>query len=530
MKKINIVIVCFLLFTAGGCKKFLDVNTNPNGPSSADPALYLPSIQTNFALGMQFDARGLGPYTQFFLNSATGAVWDIHGYSKSSDFGGEMWRSAYWKSGQNTVDLINAAREQKKWDILGAGLAMQSWGWQMLTDLHGPIILKQAFDPKRNTFDYDSQDTVYAYVDRLCKDALVELNKSTDAIGSPLFAKFDLIYKGDQAKWRKFVYGILAINAHHLIKKGTYNADAVISYVDQSLASNADDALVPFNGTSSADGNFFGPQRGNVGIFGQSAFIVRLTDGTLFNGVKDPRQPIMLQPSTDGIYRGLNPGLGQSSTVSSTASGVRSVWGTVLGSNVTAATTPSKYLFQNNAPFPLMTYSMLQFIKAEAAFKKGDKALALDAYKKGLNAHLDFVRDGAKGPGATPGGSTYPFTTDPNVLAAFNVQKAIFLADPSIIPPTANDLTLSQIMLQKYIALWAYGTIEVWTDLRKYDYDPNIFTSFNLPTTYFLDNNNKPAYRVRPRYNSEYIWNIDALNAIGGFDADYHTKKLWIHE
>ncbi|MEJ7671800.1 MAG: hypothetical protein WKF59_03620 [Chitinophagaceae bacterium] len=82
--------------------------------------------------------------------------------------------------------------------------------------------------------------------------------------------------------------------------------------------------------------------------------------------------------------------------------------------------------------------------------------------------------------------------------------------------------------MQKYIALWGWGFIETWTDLRKYDYDGNIFTSFTLPTTFSTNNNNKPAYRVRPRYNSEYLWNIDALNAIGGFDLDYHTKKMWI--
>ena len=530
MKKINIIGLGLILLLTGGCKKFLDVNSNPNGPSSADPALYLPSIETNFATGMQFDARGLAPYVQNFLNSTAGAAWDTHGYSKSSDFGGEMWRSAYWKSGQNTVDVIEAARTQKKWDILGAGLALQAWGWQMLTDLHGPIILKEAFDPARNTFDYDPQDTVYAYVDRLCKEALVQLEKGTDAVGSPLFAKFDIMYKGDRDKWKKFVYGLLAINAHHLIKKPNYNADAVISYVDKSLAGNADDALIPFLGTSSADGNFFGPQRGNVGIFGQSAFIVRLMDGSIFNGVRDPRLPLMLQPSTDGVYRGLTAGLGQSSTLNTAANGVRSLWGTTLGSNTVAATTPSKYLFQNNAPFPLMTYAMLQFIKAEAALKKSDMTLAFDAYKKGVNAHLDFVRDGAKGPGATLGGSGYIFTSDPVAIASFNTQKALFLANASVIPATANSLTLSQIMLQKYIALWAHGTIETWTDLRKFDYDPNIFTSFALPTVYFIDNNNKPAYRVRPRYNSEYIWNIDALKAVGGFDADYHTLNLWIHQ
>jgi hypothetical protein len=85
-------------------------------------------------------------------------------------------------------------------------------------------------------------------------------------------------------------------------------------------------------------------------------------------------------------------------------------------------------------------------------------------------------------------------------------------------------------MLQKYIAQWGWGFLETWCDLRKYDYDPTVFTSFTLPDPYFVDNNGKPAYRVRPRYNSEYIWNVDALTAIGGFEIDFHTKKMWIHQ
>jgi hypothetical protein len=518
MKKIIILLTGIFLITSSGCKKYLDINNNPNGPSQADPALYLPSIQMQYAQGIQFDGRLIGAYSQNILSSSASSLVDLHGYSRASDFGGSMWRSVYWKGGLNTMDLINNAKAQSKWDIMGAGLALQAYGWQMLTDYHGPIILKEAFDPAKNTFNYDTEDTVYAYVKRECMDALAELNKSDGAVGSPLFIRFDQIYKGDRNKWRKFVNGILAINAHHLIKKPFYKADEVIAYVDQALSSNADNAIVPFAGTIADDASGFGPLTvgtNTFGTYGQSGFIVRLTDGTVF-GIKDPRQPIMLVPSTDGTFRGLNPGSGQSSTVSSSPTGVRSLFGTTLGSNTITQSTPGsvgKYLFNDKAGFPLMTYDELQFIKAEAAFSKGDKALALTAYKAGVNASLDFVRS---------------YTTDATLIANFNTQRTLFLANPAVIPLTEADLTINQILLQKFIALWGWGFIETWTDLRKYDYSNTVYTTFALPTTFFTDNNNKPAYRVRPRYNSEYLWNIPALTAIGGFDVDYHTKKIWI--
>jgi hypothetical protein len=44
----------------------------------------------------------------------------------------------------------------------------------------------------------------------------------------------------------------------------------------------------------------------------------------------------------------------------------------------------------------------------------------------------------------------------------------------------------------------------------------------------YPDNANKPVYRIRPRYNSEYIWNRESLDKIGGLALDYHTKEMWI--
>lgn len=181
MKKIYLIAIGFLIVASSGCKKYLDINKNPNGPSQADPALYLASIQSQYAWGVQFDARAIGTVVQNWANSSTGnifAVFEQHGYLKGSDASAELFRNVYWKGGFNTIDMINNARAQKKWDIVGIGLALQAWGWQMLTDYHGELPVKQAFqDPTRNTFDYDTQDTIYAVVRRLCLDAIAEFNK-----------------------------------------------------------------------------------------------------------------------------------------------------------------------------------------------------------------------------------------------------------------------------------------------------------------------------------------------------------------
>ena len=94
-------------------------------------------------------------------------------------------------------------------------------------------------------------------------------------------------------------------------------------------------------------------------------------------------------------------------------------------------------------------------------------------------------------------------------------------------PQTENDLTLSDIMLQKYIALWVHGALETWVDLRRYHYDSQVYTGFTIPATLYLDNNGKPVYRCRPRYNSEYVWNRQSLDRFGGNNPDYHTYEMW---
>jgi hypothetical protein len=101
-----------------------------------------------------------------------------------------------------------------------------------------------------------------------------------------------------------------------------------------------------------------------------------------------------------------------------------------------------------------------------------------------------------------------------------------YLASAAV-PQRAEDLQMNHIMTQKYIALWVHGTEEIWVDMRRFQYNPEVFPNFTLPTSLFVDNNSRPAQRVRPRFNSEYVWNRASLERIGGNNNDYHTYEMW---
>ena len=95
-------------------------------------------------------------------------------------------------------------------------------------------------------------------------------------------------------------------------------------------------------------------------------------------------------------------------------------------------------------------------------------------------------------------------------------------------------LTLSHVMSQKWIAQYGWGHNEMWMDMRRYHYTDvdasgtEVFRGFAAPTNLYPDNGNKIVQRIRPRFNSEYVWNLPALTVIGGDKLDYHTVPLWI--
>ena len=519
------------LFSFTGCEDYLDVNTNPNGPDALlQPELFLPQIQSELAVATQWDGRFTGFYTQNWGYTGAGYALDLHGNPLSDSYA-QLWRAVYWSMGYNLSDMIESAEKSKKYDFVGVGHTLRALGWQSLTDYHGPVIVTEAFDTEKRVFNYDEQDVVYAEIKRLLDLGIQNLERTDglDASNSGL-KESDLIYAGDREKWKKFAYGLKAINAHRLANKSSYDPNEVIALVDKSFTSNADDALIRFQGDISSNTNFFGPLRGNIGNYRQTKFIVGLLDGTnpeltdealvgedpaeVFAGqhLKDPRLTAMLAPSPDGQYRGVTPGVGVSEWTTAQAAQVpNNLWNGTGASST--STGPRIYFFGNDAKFPLMTYAQLQFIKAEAAWMANKKAVDLEAYTKAVNAHMDFARQ---------------YATN-KVL--FDQRRAEYMASEELMPTTVNELTLSKIMLQKYIATWGWGFLDTWSDMRRYHYDLDqpiqVYKGFELPEELYITNEGKPAYRARPRYNSEYMWNKEALEKMGGFNEDYHTYETW---
>jgi hypothetical protein len=551
MKKILYVTgICLTaLVLLGGCKKYLDINSDKDTPQFPDPSSVFPTQLAAIPRGLQFDARFVSKYVQNFGANSAANVNNFdrmgnNGAASVSDANGDIWRQAYFGLGANLDYIITEGAKNAQWDYVGAAQVLKAMMFQYCTDYHGEIIFYDAFKPQA-TFKYDDQEVVYKGIDSILKSAITNLRRTDLSPSASRLAKGDYVYNGDVIKWRKFAYGLLARNEHRVTNKGIYNAAKVIEYCDSSLSSFNDDFLIPFDAAKNDDANFFGTFRDNLTLFRQSDFIVRLLDGTVLAGTtptslnafnRDPRMRHMLSCSQDttngnGGYRGVAPATGDPNSGATTGVNalrrVPAVWADSIYANPSAAnfsTNSRKYLFGDKVVMPVMTASEIFFMKAEAALRSSSASTAHAAYLAGINSHFDFINRGSFNRG-----NAQLFNTIP--IAA--TQRAAYLVSANV-KQTPASLTLTDVMLQKYIALWGWGFFETWVDMRRYHYtdlDPvtgqQVYRSFTPPAPLFAENNNKFVYRVRPRYNSEYVWNRDELFRLGGLNSDYLTYECW---
>ena len=540
MKKNNIfhLTAVAILLALTGCEKKIDeAFANPNASVRVPVETLLPGIIGNFvgssaaagsAYGLANDGLYVGRYVQFWGTNSAGNQYDqMGGATGASDILGSVWAMHYFGMGENLNKMVQWGIEEEKWDYAGVGYAIRAWSWLQLTNMHGEVILKEAFRPDQLVFKYDNQEEVYDSVRAIAHRAIAYLEKTGGQASQANLAKGDAyFYNGDVNKWKKFAYTVLARSFSHLSNKSTYNADSVIRYAQLGINTNADNATAKFANTGiTGTSNFYGPFRNNVGTLRQSEYIANLMNGlnSRFSGAADPRAWYMLRENTNKTIRGIKLNKGSSGLVANDQP--QSFWGQPFGT-ATAPTTDaaSRYIFKNGAPFPIITASENKFILAEAYLRKGDANAARTAYIDGISLNIDMLNA--------------DFKTDvPADKQITPAMKAAFLANTTIVPD-ASSLTLSHIMLQKYVALYGFGMMETWVDMRRFHYvdqDPKggqVYADLVLPIgiDLFINNSGKYTYRARPRYNSEYLYNVAELTRLGALALDYNTKEQWFSQ
>ena len=207
MKKNKIIIVATILllgFTTFSCKKYLDVNKNPNEPQTVTIDLALPGAQANIAnaLGFNFAVFG-GMWAQYWTQSPNSSEYrTVDSYTPAATDMDNSWSMLYSGALQNLKFVETQAAAQQKYNYSGIAKLLEAYTYQVLTDNFGDIPFSEALkindgitSPK-----YDKQEAIYDGIIALAKDGLADINKNS--ILTP--GSDDLIYNGNMDLWKAF--------------------------------------------------------------------------------------------------------------------------------------------------------------------------------------------------------------------------------------------------------------------------------------------------------------------------------------
>jgi hypothetical protein len=610
---ISVLLLTFLLFINTSCEKYLDVNNNVDAPTYVDGYLYLAGIIEAYQ-GMYYDVRASACLTQM-MGTSSYPNFANHYYYEGSDAGGEQWRFVYWLQGMNLENMINQSVKNQDWTLAGIGYAIKAASWDQLTKYHSELILRDAFVPGLLAHRYDYQDSIYPQVRKWAYKAIEYLQMTDNKNYGTKISSNDFIYSGDKSKWIKFAYGVLVRNLASLSNKTDFNtkyAPELITCANLSLQSYLDDATVKVAGGSaaaaqSAYNNFWGTYRGNLSrVYWQHEYAVQVFTGTVprydeatgnkipvsgntyvpyqlaakqiicdtittLTGHYDPRVAVKLGTTDDPTYDNMDVALsierrkyygGTFTSTSGPIGSVPSFYGRNASSTYSGTTHDGKgrWLYRDDAPYILMTCAEIKFCLAEAYWKLGQTTDAFNAFKAGIYADLDFT-----GNYLTPGTKGQAVGGDKITLSTYNTLKSQYKAGPYVDGLALSDFSLSHIMMQKWVALYPWGSSEAFVDMRKYHYDikytgeyPKSGNGWDLTSVnqkwdsdnskvykglflspaqvqhrkglYDPKNQGSPCYRIRPRYNSEYMWNkpsLAGLVPIAGTADNYQCSIPW---
>jgi len=440
MKQSIKLLLVFVLTTlmALGCSDYLDINDDPNNPTTApiEGLMYQTSFETTR------NTQRVGSTTSFFVqhfaSPNNAASTDIH---ESVSYGG-TWSNLYFNI-NDLMNLVEEAEEVGAPHYSGVAKVLRAYNLSLLVNMFGDVPYSEAFSDEILQPTYDSSETIYDAILQDIEDAISELS-AAESVASP--GDDDMIYGGDLTAWTRTAYSLQARFLNHYSKLGSYDPVAVLEAVDNGFASNDEDFEMEFFDESTASQNpWYRVAENNAGLLlggWLSDQTVDHLNGETY-GVFDPRIEFITEPVSDeddpqfGEYVGTRNGAGRGSAPEQ---GVRAV-----------LAVDSYYASGPTAPLENMTYAELKFIEAEAALAVGgEETRAYAAYEEGIRSHMEKL--------GVDEADIDDYWNESNVSVG------------------ATNLTIDEVMKEKYIA--TFLNPETWNDARRYDYQ---YEGFEAP-------------------------------------------------
>ncbi len=468
MKKILIALTAIAVMGTS-CKKYIDINTNPNSLTTASPNLVLPLAIVNTAglvssmnnhgsevVGYAANAGGYGGY---------GAQW-TYNYGPSEGEG--FWSSGYYIL-ENFQYIINSTEGDDANAYYNASAKiMKALIFQMLVDEFNDIPYSEAL--KGDTIlktQYDKGSDIYPKLASLLDSAIAEINNAKSP--TTLSTGIDPLFGGNMISWKQFANTLKL----RLIIRGS----ATTKFANTSFSSDGfltDDAIVnpgyklatgqvnPSWGTWVAD--YTGARQGNAWI--PTAYIFGYYDGHKLNDAMRGAVIYNSFPNTPYNQLGVSP---PNNTLTSPANG--GAWYSGGGSTGTSWGDAEGVMKGPDMGEPLMLLAESDFLQAEADVRGILNGTDSTDFYNGITASFTYLYK-------LPSNTVAPGVSPADSVAKYRAQNSnSYLVNYSLATTTAQKI--EAIITQKYIALNFINGEEAWSEYRRTGYPVSSSTVLN---------------------------------------------------
>ncbi|MFD2920256.1 SusD/RagB family nutrient-binding outer membrane lipoprotein [Terrimonas rubra] len=484
MKKLKYIIVASIaIATMGSCKKFLDINKNPNSATESTPELVLPQALTSTGNAM-VGYNSYGGWQVGYMANAGG----FGGFGSALTYNyGQNDYNGLWNLYDNLQDyqyIIEKTGDDPLYANYNAiARIMKAMGFQMLVDQYNNIPYTNALKGSANVApSYDNAEDIYRDLYSQLDQAITIINNAASQFplnpGTTSFGSADPIFKGNMTSWKQLANTLklkllIRASAKSTFSGVTPSFDAA-GFITADVISNpgygkVDGQQNPMWSTyhSSVAGASAQSGRSNI----TTNYVV-----TFYNGVK-----LLDANRAKAIYRGgTSPirnqlGITDDNVPEAPANGP--VWFSGNGSTfafgddpdgTTSAKSAVGVLKGRNMGMVIMLAAESYFLQAEARVKGilTSGATAKDLFEDGIEASFTYLYKNSTGNiAANPLNLTNPVADAASYLTDNGTSKLV-----NFDLATTNAEKLEAIITQKYIALNFIHGHEAWNEFRRTGY------------------------------------------------------------
>ena len=235
------------------CGDFLDINKNPNAPTSSSGAKLLPSVQLAIAYGVDHSPGGLSAYASQFMQhySIRGNNNDNQPLNNDS-YVLQSWANYFTNALPDINIVIREETKNGNFQYVGVAQILKAYANTVLVDMWGSVPFTDASQGAANLYPaFEQGDHIYDEI-FLLLDAGIDNIAKTDGLKP---TSDDLFYGGNMDRWRKMAktMKLRLYNQIRLTRDVSADVNALLTENDL-LAAGTDDFQMRY-GTSIAPDN-----------------------------------------------------------------------------------------------------------------------------------------------------------------------------------------------------------------------------------------------------------------------------------